>query len=431
MGFASGSVSFRRFAVVGNGRRCRRSKSMLEKLAEHALRPAELGMPEDVEYGWSGGRHVLDGEFSFENNVYADALNFALRIDTNKVPADLKKAYQIMEEEAAAASNPSGFISKNQKRDARETVRRKIEEDLRTGKFRRSKLLPILWDMPAAGALQPGFGRVFEKLAEIFERTFGLSLVPLTAGALALRLLEPRGKRRDYEDLRPTRFVPGPGGEGEWPEYPWVAKGPEPKDFLGNEFLLWLWHEADARNGSVPTDEGEVTVSFDRSLDLDCAYGQTGRDSLRGDGPTRMPEARDALRSGKVPRQAGLVMDVVVGSVQPWARRRGVGSGLGEAAGSGEADTPRVLFEERIALRDLSKTLDGLFETFLKFAPPRPGKDTSAPSAAGSKPPPNPSPLRKDREGGTRRHGDAETRRRGDTGTRGRGKGCSGSTFGP
>jgi hypothetical protein len=34
-----------------------------------------------------------------------------------------------------------------------------------------------------------------------------------------------------------------------------------------------------------------VTIYIDRSLDLDCAYGQTGRDSLKGDGPSRMPEA--------------------------------------------------------------------------------------------------------------------------------------------
>ena len=51
-----------------------------------------------------------------------------------------------------------------------------------------------------------------------------------------MRLLEPHGRRRDYEDMRPTRFVPGPEGEGQYPEYPWVMKGPEPKDFVGNEF---------------------------------------------------------------------------------------------------------------------------------------------------------------------------------------------------
>ena len=101
----------------------------------------------------------------------------------------------------------------------------------------------------------------------------------------------------------------GAGGESQWPDYPWVMKGPEPKDFMGNEFMLWLWHEADAKTGVIPTEDGDVTILFDKSLDLDCAYGESGKDSLRGTGPSRMPEAMDALRSGKVPRKAGLIMD--------------------------------------------------------------------------------------------------------------------------
>ena len=102
MGFASGSMSFRRFAVTGSGPTVP-DQALLDKLAEHALKAGEFGVPEEVEYGWGGGRHVLDGSFGFEHNVFADALHFAMRVDTNKVPGDLKKAYKLMEEEAAAA----------------------------------------------------------------------------------------------------------------------------------------------------------------------------------------------------------------------------------------------------------------------------------------------------------------------------------------
>jgi hypothetical protein len=366
MGFASGSITFRRYAVVGESPDAI-DESLLEKLSEFALRPGEIGVPEEEEYGWSGGRHVLDGTFSFENNVFADALCFALRIDTNKVPGDLKKAYQIMEAEAAAASNPSGFISKNQKREVKDVVRRKVDDDLRSGRFRRSKLVPILWDLPSATLYCSASGSAQEKLLEIFERTFDLTLVPLSAGSLALRILEPAGKRRDYEDLRPTRFVTGPEGEGQYPEYPWVAKGPEPKDFLGNEFLTWLWHEADAKEATIETDAGGVTVFFDKALDLDCAYGQTGRDSLRGDGVTRMPEALDALRSGKVPRKAGLTIES--GGLQ-FGLTFGAESffaGALRLPEVEEADNPRVLFEERVSmLRDFGRAVDALYGTFLR-----------------------------------------------------------------
>ena len=367
MGFASGSISFRRFAVVGSTPAAP-DQALLDKLAENALKPGEFGVPEEVEYGWGGGRHVLDGAFGFEHNVFADAMHFALRLDTNKVPGDLKKAYKIMEEEAAAASNPSGFISKNQKKDVKDTLRRKLEDELRSGRFRRSRLLPVLWDLPSQTLYCSASGSAFEKLSDLFERTFEAKLAPLSAGSQALRALEPRGRRRDYEDFRPTRFVLGPEGESQFPEYPWVAKGPEPKDFLGNEFLLWLWHEADGRNGTVATEAaGEVTVYIDRALDLHCAYGQTGRDALRGEGPGRMPEAKDGLRTGKVPRKTGLILDASGQQFSCTLSGEALSVGSLKLPDVEDADSPRVVFEERVGmLREFGRVLDALFDTFLK-----------------------------------------------------------------
>lgn len=384
MGFDSGAVSFRRFAVVGAGAPASIDQTLLDKLDEHALRPTEMGVPEAVEYGWSGGRHILDAQFSFERNVFADALHFALRVDTNRVPPELKRAYQIMEEDAAAAGNPSHFVSRAQKRDAREVVRRKIEDDLRSGQFRRSRLTPILWDVPSATVYCGGGNAVQEKLREIFERTFGLQLAPLTSGSLALRAAESAGRRRELEDLRPTRFVTvlptaardgDDDGAGDAPaEYPWVAKSLDQKDFLGNEFLLWLWHEADRRDGYValeqsPDGQGkdEVAVLFDRSLDLDCAFGVTGKASLRAAGPSRMPESAAALRAGKVPRKCGLTLEAngTQYSFTLSAETLGVSSlKLPEVP---EADTARVLFEERVGqLRDFCRTLDRLYGVFVR-----------------------------------------------------------------
>lgn len=368
MGFASGSVSFRRFFVAGPKQPKAVDQGLLDTLAEHVLKPGEFGVPEEEEYGWSGGRHVLDGVFSFEHNAYADALHFALRVDTNKVPGELKKAWAAMEEEAAASTSKSGFVSKDQKQEVKESVRKRIEDELRSGHFRRSKLVPILWDLPSQTLYSPASGKSFEKLAEIFHRTFGLDLQPVSAGSLGLRVCEDRGKRREYEDFRPTRFVHGPEGEGQYPEYPWVAKGPEPKDFLGNEFLLWLWHEADNRTGIVATQEaGDVTIYIDRSLDVDCAYGQTGRDVLKGDGPSRMPEARDALRSGKVPRKAGMIIDAGGQQYSFTLNPEQVSLGSAKLPEVEEAESPRAVFEERVTLlRDLCGALDGLFDAFLK-----------------------------------------------------------------
>jgi len=207
-----------------------------------------------------------------------------------------------------------------------------------------------------------------EQLLEIFERTFELTLEPISSGTLALSILEPVGKKRDYEDLRPTRFVHGPDGESQHPEYPWIAKGPQPKDFLGNEFLLWLWHAADARDGEIQTEAvGPVTVFIDKVLELDCTYGMTGKDSLRGDGPSRMPEAREAVRSGKIPRRAGLILDVQRQEFRANFNAETLAFTAAQLPEVTDADNQRMVFEERVTmLRDLCAGMDALFAAFLQ-----------------------------------------------------------------
>src|SRR5258706_802903 len=365
MGFASGSITFRRFAVVGEFP-AQVNEQTLEKLAEPALQPGELEIKE-IEYGWNGGRHIFDDQFSFENNVFADCLFFALRIDTNKVPGTVKKAYTLIEEASIARKNPSGFLSKSQKQEAKETVTQKIEEDMKSGRFRRSKIIPLLWDLANQTVYCSAGGANFEKLAEIFERSFKCELQPLSAGSLGQRLLVENGKRRDYEDLKPTRFAHGPEGDSQHPDYPWVAKGPEPKNFLGNEFLLWLWHHADAKDGEVHTQgAGDVALLFDRLLDLDDTYVATGKAALPGTGPTRMPEAKARLSTCTVPCKAAITIHAQGNQYDFTFNPEQFLLASAKLPEIEDADSPRVLFEERIALlRDLAKTIDAMYQAFL------------------------------------------------------------------
>jgi hypothetical protein len=365
MGFDSGSLSYQRFAVVGQ--KPIEAGELLEKIKALAFTESDIGLPADVEYGWCGPQHVQDGAFDHGNCVYNDCLFFALRIDTNTPPPALKRAYQKLEETALAKSNPSGFISKKQKLLAKDTVARKIDEEKRAGKYRRSRHIPLLWDLTADVLYGPTSVGVREKLIELFSRTFQLELVPSTSGTDAIRyVFNTLGDRRAYEDFVPTRFAKSPEDVDAPAEYPWTAKGQGAKDFLGSEFLLWLWYESTVRAGSVKTSMDEITVLFDRSLQLDCVFNHTGKETITATSPTRLPEAIDGLRTGKVPRKAGLIIDLAGGSYNLTLTADSLAVTTLRLPDVEEADTPRTLFEERITrLRHFGKVLDALYVAFL------------------------------------------------------------------
>jgi hypothetical protein len=120
----------------------------------------------------------------------------------------------------------------------------------------------------------------------------------------------------------------GGEGDGAWgdaaadgavPDVGWARTSGEPRDFLGNEMLIWLWYVADQQEGLVtvrdPDDanrEAELAIAFDKTLEMECAWGVTGKQTLRehagGVAPVRMPEAAEALSLGKWPRKTGLIL---------------------------------------------------------------------------------------------------------------------------
>ena len=202
-------------------------------------------------------------------------------------------------------------------------------------------------------------------MVELFDRTFRLILSPLSSGTVARLKLDNEGQRR-YDNFTPTRFAKSAADPDAPAEYPWVAKSDQVKDYLGNEFLLWLWHASKTR-GPVETRKGQVAVMFDRTLRLDCVFNQTGKDALTATGPTRMPEAIDGLRSGKAPRRAGLILSCDAGQFDLTLTGDSLAVSSLKLPHIDDMDTARSVFEERITrLRDFADAMDALYEAFVK-----------------------------------------------------------------
>src|SRR5438477_8602563 len=96
MGFFSGRVTCTRFRVTGHSPGVF-GPEHLKRLEGHAAGKQRTLAGDGVEVGWTAGDHVLDTRFDLAKNVVNDALHFALRLDQQKVPGDLLRAYAQVE----------------------------------------------------------------------------------------------------------------------------------------------------------------------------------------------------------------------------------------------------------------------------------------------------------------------------------------------
>jgi hypothetical protein len=304
MGFFTGRVTCTRFRVAGRGPRSFGPEE-LERLAAHAIGKQRVATADGSQAGWTAGDHLLDTRFELAKNVVNDTLHFALRIDTQKIPGDLLRAYAQVELEALAKDNPSGHPSARQRREAREAARDRLEAEAGDGRYLRRKTYPLLWDARSNELLVGTTAvTILDRLHTLFQQTFDRGFELNGAGRQAFLLAEGRNQTRAVDDATPAAFVPGPASA----EVAWVPDEAN-RDFLGNEFLLWLWCVLDSESDTLElADKSEVTVMFTRTLTLECPRGQTGKENISSDGPTRLPEARRAVQAGKLPRKAGLTL---------------------------------------------------------------------------------------------------------------------------
>jgi hypothetical protein len=271
------------------------------------------GEPADgIVTGWAGGDHVLDLTIDREKNLINDAAHLAIRIDSDKIPGAILKAYTQIEIDARARLNPSGIATKAQREEAKEAAKERAKAEAADGRYRRHNHYPVLWDGQTqtlyAGSTSAS---VLERLQALFRETFDRPLEPITAGNLA-RGLTP-GDPTD-PDREPAIFGSGPIALAGQPDgvassVAWSGDDPTSLDYLGNEFLVWIWHVLQNDGETVKLSDGsEVTVMLAKTLTLDCPRGETGRDQLTDDAPTRLPEAFRALQAGKLPRKAGMIL---------------------------------------------------------------------------------------------------------------------------
>ena len=361
MGFLSGTVTLDCFRVGGSqsGQFGPQHVDVLERFAIGQIETASI---EEATVGFLAGEHLFDGEFGLEKNVIGDALHCAVRIDTNPIPAAVRKAWLQMELAALTIDTPSGRPTKVQRQEAKEAVEARCEEEAHSGRFRRMQQFPVLWDARSEvlcfGATSSS---AVEQGVDLFTRAFELELEHLTAGRRAQQWAVQAKRRKALDEIVPSEFF----ANAARAEIAWWNNEAGNFDFLGNEFLLWLWWRWETQSDTIALPDGsEVTGMLARTLSLQCPRGESGKETITSEAPVRLPEAAQAIRSGKLPRKSGMVL-VRHGVQYDLVLQAETFTISGAKIHTDDTSEGRGVLEDRIeSLRGLTETVDLLFHTF-------------------------------------------------------------------
>ncbi|WP_153559030.1 hypothetical protein [Roseimaritima sediminicola] len=359
MPFLRGSLGFERFSVSGF-EASHFDDEHIEKMSQHAAGRSQSTAIENVHVGFLGGSHLFDQQFDLSKNVIQDAVHFGIRIDTNQIPAAIRAAWLQMELDGIAKDNESGVPTKSQRKEAKEAVEQRCEVEAASGKYRKMQQFSLLWDLNHEQLYFGGsVGTASGLCMELLERVFEVELRHIGAGTLAESWSIQNERYAEVDDLQPTSFtaVPLQG------PYAWANEHAKTPEFLGNEFLLWLWWSLENQTDTIAlADESEVTVMLNKTLAVECPAGESGKDTFNAEAPVQLPEARQAIRCGKLPRKAGMTIvregrqfDLVL-----QAERFGISGAKIHLEDDEEFEN-----EDRIdAIRLLSETVDMMFYHF-------------------------------------------------------------------
>ncbi len=141
----------------------------------------------------------------------------------------------------------------------------------------------------------------------------------------------------------------------------------EGRRFMGREFVVWLWFESEMQETNLrPTGVDPVSMWLEAQITLVLEKEES---RLKGAIPASSPEAKEALRQGKLPREAK--MRCVRGDREfTWTLKAdtlGL-SGLKLPTQLKKDDEKHEIFYERMMLlNDLDATLAALYGDFIQL----------------------------------------------------------------
>lgn len=203
MGAFTGSITYKQYFVDGDLPDGFRDQ-FETALRENAFR--ELDHGEERSLGWVTSEDLLDADFALPKFLFGHFMVMALREDCIKIPPTTLKVHIQQEETLTRQRLKRERLSKFERDEIREAVQKRLL----------GKMLPtiraydVVWNLETRAVWLWTHNRALaETFEDLFERTFGLRLVPYnTYCALQFAGLPERDMERALE-LEPADLITG------------------------------------------------------------------------------------------------------------------------------------------------------------------------------------------------------------------------------
>lgn len=139
----------------------------------------------------------------------------------------------------------------------------------------------------------------------------------------------------------------------------------EANRFMGREWLLWLWFESELGETELRTSDGRTCSLWIETQITLAADQEEAR--VKSGMPAATPEAKQALRQGKLPKQARLHA-IVDDHEFTWALKAdelAIGALKVPAELKADADRYEALYERMRLVEELEAVLESLWRDFV------------------------------------------------------------------
>lgn len=343
MSFFKKSCAITRFAAVGAHQGSLFDDMFFQRLRSCAFEDIDDKPHCEASRGWCDSGNMLTATFREADTIAGPLVMLAFRMDKRAVPpAVLNKHFAIAVGDALAHQD-SPFLSRARRKELKAQVKLRLQAKAMPV----PRVFDVVWDTESGEVwLSSTAGNVVESFIAQFLLSFAVPLSPLAPLPLAMR--EAPELSDALNALQPERLF-GPCGTCA------------PEDFLGGEFLIWLWYRC--REG-LPEGAGELYFCHE----VACRAGGDDKASMTGRGSSGSAAAARAILEGQRPVKVAFTHTAENGDDYEFTLTDALGVRLTPppTPPAEEDEDPCAVRLEKISLlKQFCKWLDDMYRMFL------------------------------------------------------------------